>query len=336
MSRYIVDRKLPERTHLMFYFPKAQQDFFVVRLPFFENPKISESKKAKYQTYSVIGRSSNLYTYTGADSRRFDLEFSMTLPHIIEQHPELNRDKYIGEAKFDSGEITKDAFFQMGSKSPIEQSKLYVSKFFNTSDIQDSAKQVLGTEAVKKGMSDVEKIYFLNTYKLSQAQLDIDQTIEINATGGELEGQTRKVVEQLENREIGTDAVLLSLTEAEERRLQLIDLIIYWLNIVRSSVINNATNPLLGPPVVRLSHGVMYQDVPCICTDYKIDFDEKAGYDFQTLLPRRVTIKMTLEEFRTGDFGKFDQNNIIARDNLVGWEAIFEEGSTESLDPGYI
>ena len=310
----------------MFYFPKAQQDFFVVRLPFFENPKISESKKAKYQKYNVIGRSSNLYTYTGADSRRFNLEFHMTLPHIIDQHPELNRDKYIGEAKFDSGEITKDAFFQKGSKSPIEQSKFYVNKFFRTDDIRESAKQVLNSDWARRGMTDVEKIYFLNTYKLSQSQLDLESQVVLNQTD----------LETTDPKSLTADQAFASLSDAESKRLQLIDLIIYWINIVRGSVINNATNPLLGPPVVRLSHGVMYQDVPCICTDYKIDFEEKAGYDFQTLLPRRIKINMSLEEFRTGDFGKFDQNNIIARDNLVGWEAIFEEGSTESLDPGYI
>jgi hypothetical protein len=327
MSRFIVDRRLPERTHLMFYFPKAQQDFFVVRLPFFENAKISESKKARYQKYSVLGRSSNLYTYTGSDSRRFSLEFKMTLPHILAEYPDVTRDKFISEAKFDSGEMDKDKFFKKLTKPPIEQSKLYTNKFFKIEDVKSSARQVLQSDWAKRGITDVEQLYFAQTYGLSQAELDIETKLELNATSLETGSPPPT---------INTEQAFASLTDAENRRLKLIDLIIYWVNIVRSSVINNATNPLLGPPVVRLSHGVMYQDVPCVCTDYKLEFDEKAGYDMQTLLPRSIKISMTLEEFRTGNFAKFDQNNIIARDNLVGWEAIFEEGSTESLDPGYI
>jgi hypothetical protein len=327
MSRFIVDRKLPERTHLMFYFPKTQQDFFVVRLPFFENPKIGESKKAKYQKYSVLGRSSSLYTYTGADSRRMDVEFYMTLPHILAEHPEVNRDKFIGEAKFDSGEITKDKFFQKGQKAPIEQSKLYVNKFFKVDDIKSSAKQVLNSDWARNGITDAEKLYFANTYGISQIDLDLESKVALNP---------QETTEEKTLEKITSDQAIATLSDAENERLQIIDLIVYWVNIIRSSVINNATNPLLGPPVVRLSHGLMYQDVPCICTDYKLSFDERAGYDMQTLLPRRIKINISLEEFRTGNFAKFDQNNIIARDNLVGWEAIFEEGSTESLDPGYI
>ena len=109
-NRHIIDRRLPERSKLMFYFPKPQDDFFVVHLPFFENIKIKESKKAKYQKYSPISRSSNLYTYLGADSRKIDLQFSMTLAHILEEYPYVNSDKYILEAKQDFGTITKESF----------------------------------------------------------------------------------------------------------------------------------------------------------------------------------------------------------------------------------
>ena len=104
-------------------------------------------------------------------------------------------------------------------------------------------------------------------------------------------------------------------------------------------MINNAQNPIYGPPIIRLNHGIMYQNVPCICTDYSIGWNETAGYDLQTLLPRQLTISLKLEEFRTGNFGKFtgNPNDIIERDNLAGWEAVVlgnDEG-TNSLDPGY-
>ena len=122
-------------------------------------------------------------------------------------------------------------------------------------------------------------------------------------------------------------------------KYKMIDLIIYWVNIIRCSVINNAQNPIYGPPLIRLNHGIMYQNVPCICNNYSIGWVETAGYDLQTLLPRQIKVEMKLEELRTGDFGKFtgDGNNPINRDNLAGWESVVlgTENKRNSLDPGY-
>jgi hypothetical protein len=78
----------------------------------------------------------------------------------------------------------------------------------------------------------------------------------------------------------------------------------------------------------------MYQDIPCICTDYSIGYNEAAGYDLDTLLPRQLQITMKLEEIRTGDFGEFDTTDLIKKDNLAGWEAVVL-GDTHSMDPGY-
>lgn len=116
---------------------------------------------------------------------------------------------------------------------------------------------------------------------------------------------------------------------------RIIDIIIYWTNIIRSSVVNYSKNPIYGPPIIRLSHGILYQDIPCICTDYTIDYNEAMGYDLDTLLPRQLKINLKLEEIRTGDFGEFaPKGNPIERDNLAGWEAVVL-GETNSMDPGY-
>jgi hypothetical protein len=99
--------------------------------------------------------------------------------------------------------------------------------------------------------------------------------------------------------------------------------------------VNYSKNPIYGPPIIRLRHGILYQDIPCICTDYSIDYNEAAGYDIDTLLPRQLKINLKLEEIRTGDFGEFaPKGNPIERDNLAGWEAVVL-GETNSMDPGY-
>lgn len=110
-----------------------------------------------------------------------------------------------------------------------------------------------------------------------------------------------------------------------------IDLIMYWVNLVRVSILNNAKNPTNGPPIIRLNHGIMYQDVPCVALDYKIDYDKNHGYDLKTLLPRVISFEINLQEIRVGDFGEFDVKQISKRDNSVGWEAMV--GNINTIDP---
>ncbi len=79
----------------------------------------------------------------------------------------------------------------------------------------------------------------------------------------------------------------------------------------------------------------MYEDVPCICKDYNISYNEAAGYDMETLLPRQIKVSMKLEEFRAGNFEKFDATSTRAldRDNNAGWESVVLSNA-RSMDPG--
>ena len=109
-----------------------------------------------------------------------------------------------------------------------------------------------------------------------------------------------------------------------------LDLIYYWINLVRGSVLNNSTNTLYGPPIVRLTHGPMYNNVPCLVEDYSVSIEEEAGYDVQTLTPKRVQVTMSLVESRTGNFGEYVPGTITDGDNLTGWESIIDNNS---IDP---
>ncbi len=111
-----------------------------------------------------------------------------------------------------------------------------------------------------------------------------------------------------------------------------IDTIIYWTNLIRSSVINNASNPLEGIPIVRLIHGTLYRDIPCVCNSYHIEANDAAGMDKETLLPRKIVVSMNLSEVRTGDFSSFEYGHKIKRDNIAGWEAILSKPF--SKEPG--
>lgn len=103
----------------------------------------------------------------------------------------------------------------------------------------------------------------------------------------------------------------------------------WWVNLIRASVINNSRNPTLGPPIIRLTHGLLYSNIPCVCSDYSIEVIDAAGYELRSLTPRRLLVSMNLEETRSGDFEEFDPDHPIRRDNNAGWEAIFEHGTTD-------
>ena len=317
----------------MFYFPVPSQgsDYYVVEMPFFENVKIMESKKARYQKYSLISRSSNLYSYLGADSRVLNLSFNMTMPHIMDDNPGLTLDRFISY-QFDKENTNGE---KKKFKEPYKAAQGVAGMAFRlgthyTKELAlASAKQVLLNDQIMAGTDGETTKALMSKFGMAGMVpgVAIDSALVVDGT--------TQLNEGLANQDKAQAKAEADMEDNENTQLtyRIIDLIIYWTNIIRSSVVNNAANPLYGPPTIRLRHGILYQDIPCICTDYSISYNEEAGYDINTLLPRQLKITMKLEEIRTGNFGSFDANQIIQQDNLAGWEAVVE-GDTLSMDPG--
>lgn len=392
-SRFVkmIDRKLPERSRLMFYFPKIGDStrYTRVELPFFENIDISEQKKARYKTYSLISRSSNLYSYMGADSRKFTLNFNLTIPHMLEEHPEIQLKKdYINTVNLDNNVQTeKDKFLNFGlavfKTNQLEKLTNGLVGLSNRmgndyllNQAQESAKQVLQRYYDVYGLGFQERISLERRYGLTftldaikeaeqkeKSLLNYKKGVQedylaaanttLNSPGAskadkDFAKESVKLAEnninnyedsiQAQQDKINEISKTIEKQQAGGYNFNSLDMIIdqtlYWINIIRSSVSNNTQNPLYGPPVIRINHGIMYQNVPCICTDYSLKFNEAAGYDIDTLMPLQTQVTMQLEELRTGDFGDFDpQGTPIQRDNLAGWEAVISQGG--SMDPGY-
>jgi hypothetical protein len=115
-----------------------------------------------------------------------------------------------------------------------------------------------------------------------------------------------------------------------------LDSLLFFIALFRTSVTNKADNPIFGPPLVRLTFGAMYQSVPCIVKSYNISWDENAGYDMETLTPRRVKITMQLQEVRVGNMGKYDPAQYLERDNIAGWESATSNWyTTDPLEYGW-
>ena len=268
----IKERRLPDKSKLVFEFPKPTQggDKFVVTLPFFENIKINERKRANYKRYDLMSRSSQLYTYTGAESRRFTLEFTMSFPHIMEEHgPQVYND-------FRSFVDTEDNSFLQG---------LFLKGA--VSELRRSA----------GGLRSQSKAYADNIKALSVIEGS-------NESGTDLLDGALDILGFL------PDLAISDPPPAPEKYNKLIDIVLYWTNIIRSSVSNNSKNPVFGPPIVRINHGVLFQDIPCICSNYSVAPVEEAGYDLDSLMPRRILYTMELEELRAGDFQEFDRYDL--------------------------
>jgi hypothetical protein len=358
-NRYIVDRGLPERAKLSFYFPNTSEgeEYFVVNMPFFENFRVRERKKARLSRYNLISRSSNLYSYLGADSRRLDLDFNITLDHLLTEHPDLNIEKYNSAAGAINPEAEKLKFLKPLDAGSLEGSLAgdLTLAFRDLENVKASARQVFVSEWAKHGMTDAEADYLKVLYDISNDDVNAVRDAEITARKSAVNAANTFLSKSVELMG-GEGAPVFEATKpqypqsklykfekrkadaASEARVKILDTIIYWVNIIRSSVTNNSKNPIFGPPIVRFNFGLLYQDIPCICTNYTIGYNESAGFDLQTLLPRQLRITMNLEELRAGDFGDFrpESHNQVERDNLAGWEAVISNQTSlhTSMDPG--
>ena len=312
----IVDRRLGERSFLNFRFPTARgtgAPSLSIMLPFLENVIIREKKRARYQKFQPISRSSDLYAYLGADSRKLDLTFSLTLKHIEADGPNIKDFMEALTASEDSYE-TMRLKFKGESTTPPESQAAEVSTAY-LANVKDVAQSVRDNWV--RYLSWGEQQNLQTRYTLPQ-------------------GDAFEPAGPLEANE---DFITSASEEELATRSRVIDMVIYWVNLIRSSVVNNAMDPTLGPPIVRLNHGVMYQDIPCICTNYQIEPDKNSPLDMDTLLPQRINVIMNLEELRSGTFGQFRedsgdaQTRMVTRDNLAGWEAVIVHNT---MDPGRI
>ena len=293
---YKVDRRLPERAKLVFYFPnptEGESKYTVVELPFFENITVDETKSARYVSYKLLSRHSDLYGYTGADSRKFRVSFSINLHHLMTEYPNYVNLNIVKNTKSSGLIFNAGDFF-----GPTQ----------NSNEVEGQAQK---------------------------AATDYNDYIKTDDSGG-IRNVLNHLVNQKDYNKNDADVILseeLSRTANDFDR-KAVEIVLYWTNIIRSSVVTNARNPILGPPILRLTHGVMYQDIPCIAKSYGFSIGgESSTYHVDTLLPTDITFNLELEEFRTGDFDKFEKYTPIKRDNLAGYEAILFDDN-HSMDPG--
>lgn len=250
---------------------------------FMENVTIKESSKSRMGTHSPIGRNGSVYVHMGSDSREFNLQFNMTLPNIIE-HTTIKSNGSGGLLDFNFG----GAFDRAMAKTQ------QLSRYIN---------------AVKEGPEELGGTGFPSTYK--ELVREADKVFQGYLDDQEIAFQTRKVFNE------GARDLTNFAASTDDDRTKAVADVLFWLNLIRISTMTHSQKPWLGPPILRLTHGLVYQNVPCIAKSWSVDVDGAAGYDNRTLLPRVIKVSMQLSEVRLNNEKFHQQDN---PDGLIGWD----------------
>jgi len=280
----ILKRFLQERSFLVFEFPSEDGTRVFSILPFFENISISESQKANFAVYDLLGRAGNVYGYTGAKSRQFNLSFKMNVAHIQDM---LTKEGF-GLQDFNQlivDPMNKEAL-RSSFKVPSNQ-----RKGNNKLDQVSLATENFNSLFPDNFLLGVDQIPFYDS------KFPSPETVINNSYSSFYSQALRSVL--------------------------------WWLNLVRSSTVNNSKNAIYGPPIIRLNHGMLYNNIPCVCTSFTIRENNKTNYDVVTNFAMYYDVTMSLEEIRSST-GTYEPRSINKGDAIAGWNDLREWGT---MDP---
>lgn len=293
------------------------------RLPFFENPRINESRSANYAETNVFMRNEPVRLYTGSQARKFDIDIWYTLPHLgafynnyyKRSASELDREGIADALAFFEETLRTDratksstmlydgnAGFVYAGEVPVGYKEGTAIANFGTGGTTGAD----GETADKTSVGDQGPRMPINTpVTLSEGDLpDGKGFFNAHALNSPAHGKIAGMID-------------------------------YFMNIIRGCVISTVgmgttDKSKYGPPVAYLNWGTVYNDVPCIVKSYKIEVDPlKAGMDNATFWSRMIRVKLQLEEFRQTDGIVNSGSN-----GVYGWNTIFSKGGIPRGDKG--
>ena len=296
-----IDIRPQVENRLIFEFPNPQGGALISRvLPFFENPRIIEAQDANLTTYDVLGRSGNFFGYTGAKSRSYNLEFFLTLPHIV-----------------------NTAAAELFTQPPAPMSRKEKKKaFFST-------RRKVGNS---KRDSKIELVYEKSKKSLLTM---VNNGLAPPVLKGFIGQRVQQAIDFQENS--SSEYKLAKELNAYDKSFvyaQAVQLVLFWIKLIRVSVSNNQEHPTLGPPIIRVKLGAMYDYISCLATKYSLSWDDSAGYDPVTYLPNRIKVNLSLVQIQRnpGTARSYAGDDLLyarSRRNevLSGWES-FEDSRT--------
>lgn len=293
-------RFLHERSFLSFEFPGPGQ---VTRayIPFLENAQVSESQKSNLAEYSLLARPGSIYSYLGAKARNISLEFTITLQHVIDT---------LGTEGIN--ERFKQIFVRNDKNE--DQKRFFPGRV-------ETSKDVTFSNQINHAFTHAD--YYNSLIRKGKRTSYAKQQQKLQETAGVF--NSLQSIPGFETLALLAESDFQSFLEKQKA----LNLVMWWVNLARSSVLNNSKNTVYGCPIVRITHGPLYNNVPCIVENVNIAIEDNSGYDVETLLPKRISISMSLVEQRIGDFSEFTSEYLIKGDNVTGWESVLTENNTD-------
>jgi len=266
------------------------------KLPFFENPQITERRTANYANTNVFLRNEPVRLYTGSGPRRINLKLTYTLPHIAQFLGNyLNNPAILTEQEAEDLQSIKDKVSRLLKKQSGIGAPPEGGKYAGNGTVGSRSGKLVG---------------------LSETIIRTDGDNK-PGDGPRMPSHRNVQLKGADNQFYFNAQVLFN-----EYHVELTHIIEYMLNVARSSVIGTVQSlEKFGPPVGHLNMGIVYNDMPVIVKDYRINFDYANGMDHASLFSRVITIDLTLEEFRQ------DKGLLHGPDNdtpLQGWDTLFK------------
>ena len=327
-------RDLELRAGLFFQYPQfnVTDNTLLFFLPFWENPEITEMKEANVVEYDMINRGSTLFVNTGAKARAFTVEFPLTINHMMRSYNSVLSAKSLIKSAFTKTEKERFNIVETPTAESITPTN-QVTRQWKENLLNSMEGFGDGNSEIKQAREDLGTFNVwrddptIRDWSLSPGNdyMPFPQEVAEGLGGGD-------DAEGVASRGLAYEAYRNN-NGISETAMKALDSLSFMLDIIRTSVAPNQQNTVLGPPIIRIRHGTMYLDVPCICKSFNISIEENAGYNLRTLTPNRIKVTMMLSEVRSGNFGTFKPGVPVERDNLAGWEAVLEHGSA---DPGLV
>ena len=291
-----INQVLETKGYLHFTFPpnSSQSSYGKdILLPFFENPKIKETRKAEYASSKIMNRNEPWRVWTGASPVRLDVSFQWTLPHLV-HFWSTNVANQVGsfyQSHAWDNMLKRAEMVLMRSKRDAEYAVSHTDNHESRIPPQDS----LHYENISPGAAHEIP---LNVYGVNIGAIDYGGLFEL---GNSLnpDGQSNNCYD------IARNLVLRPSDNLNGDPQQVMAAqVISMLDVLRSSVIGDHNmfpdreNYVSPPPLVTCKFGSVLHSQPYVVTSYSIDFgDGKEGYENATLLPRRVKMQVKLESF---------------------------------------
>lgn len=236
--------------------------FNVFSLPFFENPKLSESRAAIYSDSVIVNRNEPYKVWMGAKGKQVNLDFNISMAHLLT--------------------FADQQFSELALKSihDTEMRDLIMSLLFEANLQRMNPDGELGVAPPEDLLKYSDHIQVANGY------------------GGMEYGVTNAILNHPDH-PLGTGDSQNRRAQVIVYTVYLLDMI--RSSVIGSTKYDDNfarhDRRLSHPPITFLTFGALYLAEPFIVKSYSLNFEGKNGYEELSLLPRTINVKLKLESY---------------------------------------